>query len=73
MSVDFLNWTYGGYSEEVKLVPIPNTKVKPFRVYGAALEMVREERAVLAWLAIANEVRTRIMILDNNIFIPELH
>ena len=48
MSVDFLNWTYGGYSEEVKLVPIPNTKVKPFSVDGAALEMVWEERAVLA-------------------------
>ena len=48
MSVDFLNWIYGGYSEEAKIVPIPNTKVKPFRVDGVALEIVREERAVLA-------------------------
>ena len=57
MSVDFLNWIYGGYSEEVKLVPIPNTKVKPFSVDGAALEMVREERAVLAWLSIVVRIK----------------
>jgi len=40
MSVDFLNWIYGGYSEGAKIVPIPNTKVKPFSIDGAALEMV---------------------------------
>ena len=72
MSVDFLNWIYGGYSEEAKIVPILNTKVKPFSVDGAALEMVREERAVLAWLAIANKVRTRIINSKEDIFIPEL-
>jgi len=46
MSVDFLNWIYGGYSEEVKLVPTLNTKVKPFSVDGVVLEMVWEEMKV---------------------------
>ena len=72
MSVEFLNWIYGGYSEGAKIVLILNTRVKPFSVNCAALEMVREERAVLAWLAIANKVRTRIINSKEDIFIPEL-
>ena len=48
MSVDFLNWIYGGYSEGAKIVPILNTRVKPFSVNGAVLEMVREEMKVVS-------------------------